>query len=159
MPEHDNCVDYEKEPGSTGHCDLEDSRFIHFHFLCHGSSVCFCITYERHPVHIKVNERVYSISNIPWSLAPLKGKYYGTSIIDSLGNQVLKLWDHRNNCKPSLREIERFGTEFNEQAWAEYCCDSHYESTGDFELASILAEIANQDPPIQATSTCEPMHT
>lgn len=86
--------------------------------------------------------------NTPWTLAPLDGKYYGTKLLDVKGREMISIWgsakepdDHR----PSPREIERFGPDFSEECWAEYCCDTHYETKGDYLLAlSILDNVNGQ---------------
>lgn len=70
----------------------------------------------------------------PWSLSPREGKHYGTVICDYNGRELLSIWNTASG-KPSRREIEYFGEEYSEAAWAEYCSDSHWESAEDLEAA------------------------
>lgn len=67
----------------------------------------------------------------PWSLAPLSGKYYGTTVVDAHGKTVCEMW----LCAgpPSPRE----------DIDPEDICDSHYESMADYQAASLICDIAN----------------
>jgi len=82
---------------------------------------------------------------LPWKIRERKGKYYGTWIEDSDGNSICWFWDHhtRNNSepKPSIREIAYFGPGYTEEAWAEYCCDSHWECSEDYQEAIDFLEL------------------
>lgn len=62
----------------------------------------------------------------PWSIKPLAGKYYGTVLSDARGRSVLSVWAAEGD--PSHREKERFGKDWTPEKWAEYCCDTHWES-------------------------------
>lgn len=71
----------------------------------------------------------------PWSIAPLRYKYYGTEILDVNGDQVMKIWyipwKDKEGSAPSEREdqIE--------------ICDSHYESVASYEIAKMIVEKMN----------------
>lgn len=71
----------------------------------------------------------------PWSVIPLKGKYYGTKIQDGRGVPILSVW--RSEGNPSHREKALFG-EWTPEAWADYCCDTHWESEQALSLAEFI---------------------
>lgn len=79
---------------------------------------------------------------LPWSLAPREGKYYGTVVLDVDGETVAEFWDHGIASPPSAREKEYFG-EWTEEAWADYCCDSHWESERDYARAAAIVAAMN----------------
>lgn len=82
--------------------------------------------------------------NLPWKVAPLTGKYYGTHILDADGDEVAEFWDHSYDhpSHPSVREKAAFG-DWTEEAWADYCCDSHWESERDYARALAIVEAMN----------------
>jgi hypothetical protein len=80
---------------------------------------------------------------LPVSLAPRTGKYYGTEIVDARGALVIDLWEHGDDAVPSDREKEYFGSEWSEEAWSEYCCDSHWECQDDYLFAVFLVKALN----------------
>lgn len=80
---------------------------------------------------------------LPWSVAPLEGKYYGTHVLDADGEEVAEFWDHSVAGAPSSREKAKFGDDWTEAAWADYCCDSHWENERDYALASAIVEAMN----------------
>ena len=80
---------------------------------------------------------------LPVSLSPREGKYYGTEIVDARGALVIDLWDHEGSPVPSDREKERFGPDWTEEAWAEYCSDSHWECQDDYLFALFLVKVLN----------------
>lgn len=80
---------------------------------------------------------------LPVSLSPRKGKYYGTEIVDARGAEVLRLWEHEAGDVPSEREKESFGPDWSEQTWSEYCCDSHWECQSDYLLARFIVKALN----------------
>lgn len=79
---------------------------------------------------------------LPWKLAPLDGKYYGTIILDRDGEEVATFWDHTDAAHPSVREKASFG-DWTEEKWAEYVCDSHWESERDYVRALAIVEAMN----------------
>lgn len=88
-------------------------------------------------------EIVDATLNLPWSVAPLEGKYYGTHILDADGDEVAEFWDHSIPGRPSVREIKAFGDDWSEEAWAEYCCDSHWENERDYLRACAIVRAVN----------------
>ena len=80
--------------------------------------------------------------HLPWSVAPLEGKYYGTNILDSNGDEVASFWDHSEAAYPSAREKAAFGN-WTEEAWADYVCDSHWESERDYARAKAIVDAMN----------------
>ena len=70
----------------------------------------------------------------PWSLAPLKGKFYGTSIMDAHGNTVCEVWlcagppSPREDIDPAV------------------VSDSHYESMATYETATLICDLVNAAP-------------
>lgn len=90
-------------------------------------------------------------SKLPWSIAPLDGKYYGTHILDANGEEVCEFWDHSiggEGNRPSRRERARYkdfktDDEF-EEFWKDYCCDSHYESVHDLANAELIVACINE---------------
>lgn len=78
----------------------------------------------------------------PFRVAPLAGKYYGTVVIDNHGTRIFSFW---YSGTPSIREKLAFGDGFTEEAWAEYCCDSHYESEQSLCWANRAVRFLNQD--------------
>jgi hypothetical protein len=79
---------------------------------------------------------------LPWTVAPLEGKYYGTQILDATGDVVAEFWDHSVESAPSEREKASFG-DWTEDAWAEHCCDSHWESERDYLRAKAIVDAMN----------------
>jgi len=77
----------------------------------------------------------------PWALKPREGKFYGTEIEDARGVCILRVWLMAGG--PSHREKARFG-EWSEDAWADYCCDSHWESVGSLALAESIVALRNE---------------
>lgn len=74
----------------------------------------------------------------PWSIEPLKGKYYGTEITDADGEFVCSIW--REGLPPSEREIAQGGDMSWPDDW-EY--DNHSESAASYAVAQLLVEAAN----------------
>lgn len=66
-------------------------------------------------------------------LEHLSGKYYGTHVLDSKGIEVIEFWTATG--EPSKRQKEAFGDDWTPQAWADYCCDSHWECEADYQAA------------------------
>jgi len=81
--------------------------------------------------------------HLPVSLSPREGKYYGTEIVDSRGAQVTRFWEHDDNAEPSDREKENWEESWSEEAWSEYCCDSHWECQDDYLFALFLVKVLN----------------
>lgn len=67
----------------------------------------------------------------PWSLAPLKRKFYGTAIVDANGKTVCEMW--LSEGPPSPRE----------DLDPEDICDSHYESMADYQTATAICDAIN----------------
>lgn len=78
----------------------------------------------------------------PWSLLPLEGKYYGTVIQDGSGKPILSFWDGTGD--PSERQKAYFGDDWTPEAWADYCCDCHWESASALAMAETAIEVRNQ---------------
>lgn len=76
----------------------------------------------------------------PWSVAALNGKYYGTVITDARGIAILNFWESEG--EPSEREKARF-QDWTPETWAEYCCDSHWESDTCLTIANEVVRIRN----------------
>lgn len=82
----------------------------------------------------------------PWSLAPLdNGKYYETQILDARGVPVLSVFV-RWGGPPSDREKAKFG-HWTPEAWADHCCDYHYESEATFAAASSIVTARHNGHP------------
>lgn len=77
---------------------------------------------------------------LPVSLAPRKGKHYGTEVIDANGALVVTLWTAEG--EPSEREKAYWG-DWTPESWQEGCCDSHWESMQDYRTALWLVHILN----------------
>lgn len=73
----------------------------------------------------------------PWIVGPLKGKYYGTTILDAEGGDIVTVWLHDGG--PSVREIEKYGPCVDELDRNDYFCDSHHETVADLNAAQIIA--------------------
>lgn len=76
----------------------------------------------------------------PWTLAPLEGKYYGTTILDNDGNKVATIWRGKTwfddkGSLPSPRELAN-DPDFEP-------CDNHYETALTFNTATAIIEAAN----------------
>jgi hypothetical protein len=79
-------------------------------------------------------------------LEDLNGKYYGTHVLDADGREIIEFWTATG--EPSEREKASFG-EWTPEAWADYCCDSHWECEADYRAALefiALAEILGEGP-------------
>lgn len=76
-----------------------------------------------------------SITKGPWTILPLKGKYYGTQIMVS--DSVVNIWGNRQ-WKLSPREIERSQPDEGYTP-NEIMSDGHYEDIGDYEVACLIA--------------------
>ncbi len=74
----------------------------------------------------------------PWTIEPLKGKYYGTEVSDANGDHVCSIW--REGLPPSEREIAFAGDRTWPDDW-EY--DNHSESAASLAIARLLVETAN----------------
>lgn len=72
---------------------------------------------------------------LPWSVAPLRGKYYGTVIVDSAGVEVMSITrsNHDIPVIPSERESQV----------RENICDSHWESQEALDAARRICELVN----------------
>lgn len=81
----------------------------------------------------------------PWRVGDLDGKYYGTEIMDASGAPVLSVWIAEG--APSVRERRGMSNE----EWAEYCCDSHWESELAFSTAQAIVAARNN---ISASDLC-----
>jgi len=77
----------------------------------------------------------------PWKVAPLEGKYYGTTILDARNFEILSFWNSVG--EPSRREKEDFTKGWTPEAWAEYCCDSHWESAATLSVAEAVVALRN----------------
>lgn len=75
----------------------------------------------------------------PWSIAPLKGKYYGTDVIDANGDDVCRIWV-MGDYTPSPRELEQLGGIDP----VDYFCDTHFESMASYSIASLIVYEANK---------------
>ncbi len=95
--------------------------------------------------------------HLPLEVAELKGKYYGTEILDSRGNVVCKIWYHTQFNPSEREEAEKQahhdravgkGEDCN-NGWETGCgcydwyADSHHESQETYELAKAFVEAAN----------------
>ncbi len=76
----------------------------------------------------------------PWSVRPLKGKYYGTEIEDANGLSILKVWEHWGNPTPSERERADEPME----DWLKNTCDSHWESDETFRIVGLIVLLRNK---------------
>lgn len=76
----------------------------------------------------------------PWRVEPLQAKYYGTVISDGRRKPILRFWTAEGS--PSAREKVGFG-DWSPEAWAEYCCDSHWESATALRNAEALVLFRN----------------
>ena len=82
---------------------------------------------------------------LPWRLQALEGKYYGTTILDSSGDEALEIWDHMDGPQPpepSEREKALWDV-WSQAVWDETCCDSHWESQYDYLKAKAIVEAMN----------------
>ncbi len=86
----------------------------------------------------------------PWSVAPLKGKYYGTHVVDADGDEVAEFWSCEG--EPSDREKAAFGQDWTPVLWADYCSDCHWESQvalaaalSFVELPELLRQLAQRE--------------
>lgn len=73
----------------------------------------------------------------PWSIAELKGKYYGTIIEDAEGTKILSVW--KSAGAPSARQFEGF----TKEEWEDYCCDSHWESQQTYAICEAIVAKRN----------------
>jgi hypothetical protein len=78
----------------------------------------------------------------PWVVADLKGKYYGTIIVDARGIPILSVWIASGEL--SFREKAKFG-EWTPERWAEYCADSHWESASSLAICDAIVALRNVD--------------
>lgn len=83
----------------------------------------------------------------PWDLTPRKtiGSYHGTEIRDALGRTILSIWRNPEGAVPSRREKEYFGPDWTPEAWADYCCDSHWESEESLCIAELIVSERNAE--------------
>lgn len=89
---------------------------------------------------------------LPWQIDPLNGKYYGTTISDSNGEIVCKIWNHKyddpDGNYPSDRQIKEWepfeSPKDREEVIREMRCDTHYESTGDYAAALLILSAVNR---------------
>ena len=79
---------------------------------------------------------------LPLQLAPRKGKYYGTIIVDANGEQVVRFWTAEG--EPSVREKALYDGDWTPEWWAEYCCDTHWECEIDVRVAETLVMVINK---------------
>jgi len=84
-----------------------------------------------------------SAFKLPWSVAPLMGKYYGTRIINCDGELVMHYCQREDEDygKPSERQLD--GQPLGE--WLEECCDWHWESERDLAGAEALCDNMNAE--------------
>lgn len=75
----------------------------------------------------------------PWRIDERDRKYYGTRVLDADGTEVMNFWTAEG--EPSEREKRRFGS-WTPEAWAEYCCDSHWECEADHQAALALIRLS-----------------
>ncbi|WP_034340281.1 hypothetical protein [Deinococcus misasensis] len=81
----------------------------------------------------------------PMEIEELGRKHYGTMIITEAGTQI-KLWHIAENPQPSTRELAEWdGSPLQGELTAlqyfwEECCDSHWESQADLDLATLIVE-------------------
>lgn len=78
----------------------------------------------------------------PWSLAPLEGYYYGTVILDAEGFPLLSFWHPQDSLIPSWRQKEALSP-WTQEAWEEYCCDSHWEAEETLAMAEKVINLRN----------------
>jgi hypothetical protein len=78
---------------------------------------------------------------LPVVLAPREGKHYGTEILDATGALVVTIWTASG--EPSTREKERFRDGWTPEKWEEWCCDCHWESQQDLNMAEWLVRVLN----------------
>ena len=81
----------------------------------------------------------------PWVIAPLKGKYYGTKVIDSAGNEVFSMGQHCHSgelAEPSIRQLEQW-PRYTTETRDDHICDLHWECAGDFNACEELIELVN----------------
>lgn len=72
-----------------------------------------------------------------WKLEPLKGKYYGTRVINDWTGELIIIWlDLEDYGKVSIREIE--------DGWEEEHGYDHVESQRSYEAAMIICEALNE---------------
>ena len=83
---------------------------------------------------------------LPWGVAPLEGKYYGTEVLNCDREVVLAFWNHNTHWDanaapdvPSQRQKEYWG----EGSYDECMVDTHWESQVDFEAAERLVDTMN----------------
>jgi hypothetical protein len=84
--------------------------------------------------------------HLPWRVAPLEGKHYGTEVWDSDDGLVVNVWQHEEGCTPSVREQKRCGEPWTGEwthEWREICCDGHWESESDYRRACVIVEAVN----------------
>lgn len=75
----------------------------------------------------------------PWSIAPRRGKYYSTVILDANGDEVFRLARTTDKSKRSRRE----SPDIPEAVWREQLSDYHWESEEVLELAEFVVGCAN----------------
>lgn len=76
----------------------------------------------------------------PFSLEPLRGKHYGTRVLDAEGTEVTKIWTAEG--EPSVREKAAF-TNWTPERWNDVVMDGHWECAADYEMAVAFIESAN----------------
>jgi hypothetical protein len=82
----------------------------------------------------------------PWTIAPLNGKYYGTEVLDSRGTPIMRFWENgRADGGPSEREKASWDGKWTPELWAEYCCDSHWESVASLASAEECVRLRNSE--------------
>ncbi len=80
--------------------------------------------------------------HLPVRIEAREGKYYGTRIVDLRGALVMTLWSDIDS-PPSDREKKHFGSHWTEEAWADYCSDSHWEREADYKMGAFIVEALN----------------
>jgi hypothetical protein len=77
----------------------------------------------------------------PWTLGPLRGKYYATKILDANGNEVLSIKNSYDSEQPSTRQEVETGT-YDLETY----CDDHWENKNDYALACWIVSLFNNIP-------------
>lgn len=73
----------------------------------------------------------------PWKVAELRGKHYGTKILDATGKCILAVWNPTG--EPSLRELDGMVP----KDWHECCSDGHWESESALARAESIVACRN----------------
>lgn len=80
----------------------------------------------------------------PWTIEPLKGKYYGTKIVNNETDEVIEVWlGFIGNYTASEREKEQGWGQPDEDGFVDIYYD-HVELQRSYDAAIIICEALNE---------------